>query len=45
MTALHFGSSVADWHELRRQLDERGRQLAERLQAEVGTRYKVRYQA
>jgi hypothetical protein len=45
MTALHFGSSVADWHELRRQPDERGRQLAERLQAEVGTRYKVRYQA
>ena len=45
MTALHFGRSVADWREGRRQLDERGRQLAERLQAEVGNRYKVRYQA
>lgn len=45
MTALRFGRSVAGWHEQRPQLDERGRQLAERLQAEVGSRYKVRYQA
>jgi len=45
MTDHHFGGSVADWHEGRRQLDERGRQLAGRLQAEVGGRYKVRYHA
>lgn len=45
MTALHPGSPVGEWQERARQLDERGRELAQRLQAEVGTRFIVRYHA
>lgn len=45
MTALHLGSPVADWRKRARALDERGRQLADRVQREVGTRYRVRYHA
>ena len=45
MTALHSGLAVAEWQDRARQLDEQGRELAERLQAEVGTRFRVRYHA
>lgn len=43
MAALHYGPSVADWRERGQRLDARGRGLAERLQQEVGSRYKVWY--
>ena len=43
MTGLHFESHVGDWEEQRRQLDERGREQAERVQRQVGTRYRVSY--
>jgi hypothetical protein len=45
MTALHTGLPVADWRERGRQLDKRGRELAKRLQTEVGTRYRAWYHA
>lgn len=45
MTALHLGPPVDDWREQGQQLDDRGHALAKRLQAEVGTAYKVWYHA
>lgn len=45
MTALQHGPPAVDWRERRQQLDRRGRELAERLQNEVGTRYMVWYHA
>lgn len=45
MTALHRGLPVADWRQRVQRLDERGRQLAERSQTEVGAQYTVSYQA
>ena len=45
MTALHLGSPVADWRERARALERRGRELADRVQAQVGARYRVRYHA
>jgi len=35
MTALHDASRVADWRERGQRLDERGREVAERLQSAV----------
>lgn len=46
MTTLHFGRQpVDDWPEQKRRLDDRGDALAERLEAEVGTRFRVWYHA
>lgn len=45
MTALHLGPSVEDWREQGRRLDDRGHALAERLQREVGPRFRVWYHA
>ena len=41
MNALHSGAHVADWRARGQQLGERGRRLAERVQAEVGTQFRV----
>jgi hypothetical protein len=43
MTALHLGPTVDDLQQRGQQLDDRGRELAERLQSEVGTRCEVSY--
>jgi hypothetical protein len=45
MTSLHLGSPVVDWRERGQKLDDRGRELAERLQRDVGTRFRVWYHA
>ena len=45
MTALHRGLPVAARGDRMRRLDQRGRELAERLQTEVGNRYSVWYHA
>jgi hypothetical protein len=45
MSALHDGSAIGDWQEQKRRLDSRGEAMAERLRAEVGVRYRVRYHA
>lgn len=43
MSSLHFGSTVEGWPVRAEKLDERGRDLAVRVQAEVGSQYVVRY--
>lgn len=46
MTTLHFGRQpVSDWPDQKWRLDDRGDALAQRLEAEVGTRFRVRYHA
>jgi hypothetical protein len=45
MTTLHHGPPVEDGRERVQKLDARGRALAERVQAEVGADYSVRYDA
>jgi hypothetical protein len=45
MSALHYGSANDDWQEQKRRLDSRGDAMAERLRAEVGVRYRVRFHA
>ena len=45
MTELHYGPPGEDWQRRGHKLDERGRELAERLQGEVGEKYEVRYDA
>jgi hypothetical protein len=45
MSALHQRLSFADARERVQQFDEQGQELAERLQTEVGARYRVWYQA
>ena len=42
-SALHYGSRVEGWPERSEKLDERGRDLAARVQSEVGSQYVVRY--
>lgn len=41
MTALHFGTAAGAGQLTHLQLNERGRELAERLQEEVGSRFRV----
>ena len=43
MTAFRFGPKTEDWQARQQQLNERGDELAKRVQAEVGARYRVRY--
>ncbi len=46
MSVFHFGRPpVDDWREQKRRLDDRGDALAERLKAEVGSRFRVWYHA
>jgi len=46
MSSFHYGRlSAADWGEQKRRLDDRGHALAERLDAEVGRRFRVWYHA
>lgn len=45
MTALHLGSPDANQLDRGPHLNERGRELAERLQTEVGARYRVSYRS
>jgi hypothetical protein len=45
MSALHYESATGDWQEQKRRLDSQGEAMAERLRAEVGVRYRVRYHA
>lgn len=43
MTAFRFGPRTEDWQARQQQLNERGDELAKRVQEEVGPRYRVRY--
>lgn len=43
MTTFQFGPVAQDRRVRQEQLDQRGRELAHRLKAEVGSRYRVRY--
>ena len=45
MSALNYGPATGDWQEKQHRLDSRGEAMAERLRAEVGVRYRVRYHA
>jgi hypothetical protein len=43
MTAFHVSPVAGDWQERQQQLNEQGDELAQRVQAELGSRYRVRH--